>query len=313
LITLRQIEALHWIERLGTFERAAARLNTTQSAISKRMQELELSSGLMVFDRSQRGARLTEQGEELLALGRQMLNISDEIAVLKNGSKVSARRLRVGVTELTALTWLPRLVTALIDRYPGLTIEPDVDMSRTLHERLMDDALDLIVIPEGFAAPEVTSVPLAQVINSWMAKPGLVPPGRTLTLDELVRYPILTQGRRSGSGLHFSKWLRASGVEFKRTISSDSMTAVLGLIVAGLGISYLPVACFQPLIDAGTLVIVPTDPEPPPVTYSAMFRNDRPSAFAQVVAEIAGEVCDFSRQLQTGPTAGNLGLAPHNG
>ena len=43
MVTLRQLLALHWIERLGTFERAAEHLNTTQSAISKRVQELELS------------------------------------------------------------------------------------------------------------------------------------------------------------------------------------------------------------------------------------------------------------------------------
>ena len=39
MITLRQLEALYWIVQLGTFKRAAARLNTTQSAISKRIKE----------------------------------------------------------------------------------------------------------------------------------------------------------------------------------------------------------------------------------------------------------------------------------
>ena len=58
MITLRQLETLHWIAQLGTFERAAIKLNTTQSAISKRIQELEAASGLAVFDRSQRGAWL---------------------------------------------------------------------------------------------------------------------------------------------------------------------------------------------------------------------------------------------------------------
>jgi DNA-binding transcriptional LysR family regulator len=50
MITLRQLETLHWIAQLGTFERAALKLNTTQSAVSKRIQELEAASGLPVFD-----------------------------------------------------------------------------------------------------------------------------------------------------------------------------------------------------------------------------------------------------------------------
>jgi len=40
MITLKQIEALHWIAELGSFERAAAQLNTTQSTVSKRIQQL---------------------------------------------------------------------------------------------------------------------------------------------------------------------------------------------------------------------------------------------------------------------------------
>jgi hypothetical protein len=45
-------------------------------------------------------------------------------------------------------------------------------------------------------------------------------------------------------------------------------------------------------------VIVPTRPALPPVPYTAMYRNDRPSAFTASVAELARDTCDFSRELQ---------------
>jgi len=48
-------------------KRAAAMFNTTQSAISTPIQELEVSTGLALFDRNQGGARLTEHGEQFLA------------------------------------------------------------------------------------------------------------------------------------------------------------------------------------------------------------------------------------------------------
>ncbi|WP_436315798.1 helix-turn-helix domain-containing protein [Variovorax sp. LjRoot84] len=40
----------------------ARKLNTTQSAISKRVQELESSLGAPLFDRAQRNAKLSEKG-----------------------------------------------------------------------------------------------------------------------------------------------------------------------------------------------------------------------------------------------------------
>jgi DNA-binding transcriptional LysR family regulator len=298
MITLRQLEALHWIAQLGTFERAATKLNTTQSAISKRIQELEAASGLPVFDRNQRGARLTEKGEHLLALGQQMLALQDRILELKDGGDMPARRIRIGVTELSALTWLPRLVTALRQAYPAIIIEPEVDMSRTLYARLLEDTIDLIVIPEAFSDPEVTAIRVAEVTNAWMARPNLVKAHRTLTMEELAGYPILMQGGRSGSGLYFNKWLKSEGIVFLRVLSSDSLTALVGLAVAGLGICYLPRQCFRPLIDERKLVMIPTRPKLPLVPYAAMYRNDRPSALTSAVAELARGVCDFSRQLQ---------------
>ncbi len=298
MITLKQLEALHWIAELGTFERAAAQLNTTQSSISKRIQQLEESVGQPLFDRSQRGARLTEESEQILALGREMLGLQQRMLELKDGGPIPARRLRLGVTELAALTWLPRLVTALRRSHPTVEIEPDVDLSRNLHERLLDGGIDLIVIPEVLTAPDITSIRLAEVVNAWMARPDLVRSSGVLSMHELTKYPILTQGRRSGSGLFFNQWLKSEGLAFERILSTDSLMALVGLTVAGLGVSYLPQACFQPLVAEGKLAVIPATPALPPIPYAAMFRTDRPSAFISTVATLAREVCDFSRQLQ---------------
>ena len=299
MINLRQLLALHWIERLGTFERAAEHLNTTQSAISKRIQELEASTGLQLFDRSQRGARLTAIGEEMLVIAREMLTLAERITSLKDGTHVVTRRLRLGVTELTALTWLPRLIAKLVEDFPGLTVEAEADMSRNLHEKLVDDLVDMIIIPDTFTAPEITAVPLGIVENAWMAAPGVVEHSGVVGLAELAKYPLLVQGKKSGSGLFVNKWLGTMGIELPKMLSSDSLTAMLGLTAAGLGVTYLPLECFRPLVDEGKLTIIHTDPPLPPVPYMAMYRNDRPSAFVSEVAIRAVEQCDFSRQLQS--------------
>jgi DNA-binding transcriptional LysR family regulator len=298
MITLRQIEALYWIVQLRTFEHAAAKLNTTQSAISKRIQELEAAVGVRLFDRSQRGARLTKKGEHLLALAEEMLQLQDRVRELRNTQEMPARRLRLGVTELSALTWLPRLIGALRNAYPLVTIEPEVDMSRDLYDRLHEDKLDIIVIPDAFSDPQITSVQLAKVQNVWMASPKLVKTRHALSLQELANFPILIQGNRSGSGVHVSRWLQSEGAALPRQFSCDSLIALLGLAVAGLGLTYLPRECFKPLVDEGKLKIVPTRPALPEMAYAAMCRNDRPFTFTSQVARLARATCDFSRQLQ---------------
>jgi DNA-binding transcriptional LysR family regulator len=298
LITLKQLEALHWIAELGTFERAAAKLNTTQSAISKRIQELETATSIAVFDRTQRGARLTEEGASLLAIGQEMLGLRERIFSLKGAQESPARRLRMGVTELTALTWLPALVSELRTGYPRIRFEPEVDLSRNLFERLLNGSMDLIVIPEAFGDRRVSALRLAEVQNSWMASPDLVPGDRTLTLEELGAYTILSQGAQSGSGVYLDRWLRSRGASFSRVLSSNSLVALVGLTLAGIGVSYLPRRCYQPLVETGKLRVISTRPLLPPVPYAAMYCNDQHAAFNARIAALAQAVCDFSTQNQ---------------
>lgn len=299
MITLRQLEALFWIVELGTFERAADKLNTTQSAISKRIHELEASTGLAIFDRSQRGARLTEHGEQVLTLGQSMLELQDRILVLREGGTFPTRRIRIGVTELSALTWLPRLVTALRRDYPSVLVDPDVDLTRNLYERLVENELDFVVTPEIFAFPDINVVRIGEVHNVWMARPDFVQRTSAVSLTELADYPILAQGRRSGTGTYYNQFLKSLGVTFPRILSCDNLNAQLAFAVAGLGIGYFPRDCFQQLVDEGKLAEVASNPGLPPVPYAAMFRNDRPSMFMSSVVELACEVCDFTRQLQS--------------
>ncbi|MCM2292597.1 LysR family transcriptional regulator [Allorhizobium sp. BGMRC 0089] len=299
LITLKQMEAVYWISQLGTFERAAARLNTTQSAISKRIQELEITAGLAVFDRNQRGAKLTEKGEHLLALGLEMLKLHDRVLELKSSEETPARRLRIGITELSALTWFPRLVSHIRETYPNVSLEPIVATSRTLDDMLKDSDLDLIVVPEVFPSEDVTYVRLADVSNVWMARPGLVKTDEALTLEQLAAYPAVLQGGQSGTGLFYNRWMRSQGLMFNQSLISDNLMALLGLTVAGVGISYLPRQCFRPLVDEGKLVVIPTRPVLPPIPYSVVYRNDRPSAFVASIADLMCDICDFSRQLQS--------------
>ncbi|MCF5293877.1 LysR family transcriptional regulator, partial [Pseudomonas syringae] len=79
MITLKQIEAIYWIVELGSFEAAATKLNMSQSAISKRVQELEDSFGVAIFDRSKRSARLTKKGLELHGCAVEMLRQRDNL------------------------------------------------------------------------------------------------------------------------------------------------------------------------------------------------------------------------------------------
>ncbi|KVR68989.1 LysR family transcriptional regulator [Burkholderia cepacia] len=303
MLTFKQMEALYWIVQLGSFDAAASKLNASQSAISKRIQELEGSFDLAVFDRTQRTARLTEKGEEMFLLAKELLERRDQIVEQISAKDVLVRRLRLGVTELTALTWLPRLIAAIKDAYPKVIVEAEVELSSTLRDRLSTDTLDFVVAPKSIASERFVSTPLASVENAWMCVPEMVPGRRPIRLHEMGQFPLLMQGKQSGTGLTYGQFLQENGVTAPKLLSSNNLVAQIGLTLSGIGVSYLPQACLQHLVDEGLLGIIRTTPPLPPVEYVALYRSDRPFGLNSEIAKLAAATCDFSSLLLAPRTA----------
>jgi DNA-binding transcriptional LysR family regulator len=297
MMTFKQLEALYWVVQLDGFAAAAQKLHTSQSAISKRVQELEALFDTALFDRSLRSARLTEKGEEMFLLARKLLRERDQAVEQFARAEVIERRLRIGVTELTAMTWLPRWVAQVQEHYPKVALEPDVDGSLALYEKLLGDHLDLIIVPEAFTDPSLRSKAIGQVTSSWMCKPGLLPPGK-VRLQELGRHRILAQGNASGTGRLYDAWLRERGVEPGNTMAISNLIALLGLTVSGLGISYLPRDCMSPLLAVGMLQELEVEPALPPVPYVALYRGDNRSKLVGSLIMLAQACCDFGKAFQ---------------
>lgn len=299
MMTFKQLEAIYWVARLGGFSQAAQKLYTTQSALSKRIQDLEALFDTPLFDRTLRTARLTEKGEEMYALSKRLLAEREAAVEQFMRPEVIERRLRLGVTELTAMTWLPRLVEQIQAIYPRVVIAPDVDTSVALRDKLLADELDLMIVPNAFDDPRFTVRPVGEVELAWVCKPGLIDTRKTLRLHDLPKDRILIQSSASGTGLVVDRWLGSMGFKFTGVLSSNNMLALVGMTVSGLGMTYLPWRCLMPMIDGGMLSRVKVTPEIPPTPYVAMFRTDQRSTLISSIATLAQECCDFTRTFQT--------------
>ena len=298
MMTFKQLEAIYWIAQLGGFAPAAQKLHTTQSAISKRVQELEMLFDTALFDRSQRSARLTEKGEEMFQLAKKLLEQRDIAVEQFSRPEVMERRVRIGVTELTSITWLPRLVELIQQHYPKVIIEPDLGMAVGLREKLLADEVDLIIVPNAFQDSRFSTKSLAMVENAWMCKPGLLDTRKALRLHELATHRMLTQGDKSGSGLVYDQWLKAMGVTPTQTLISNSLIALIAFTISGLGITYLPRQCMMPLVDAGMLEIIKVTPALPEVSYVSMYKSEQRSTLITSIIMLAQTCCDFTRLFQ---------------
>jgi len=305
MFTFKQLEAIYWIVETGGFAQAARKLHTTQSAVSKRVRELENLFGIALFERNHRAAQLTGKGDIMFAFAKQLLG-QREMAVDQIGlSESFVYRLRIGITELTAMTWLPRFYGQIQNNFPNVVIEPSVKNSVDLKDNLLEDDLDLIIVPDAFRDTHLSSIPVGKVKNSWMCKPGTFRKKRKrITASELASQQLLIQDDRSETGLIYKEWWKYKiGGDPKSNMTCSSLLALLGMTVAGLGISYLPRECLSGMLRSGLLGEIESSPSLPEITYVAMHLWEKKIPLILSVVALAQECCDFSRMFgATSPT-----------
>ncbi len=298
-LNFRQFEALYWIARLGSFHAAARHIGTSQPAISKRVRDMEEQLGVNLIDRSERQMRLTAKGQELLQYATRIMAISSEIQQRVGTSAAITGRVRLGVTGIPALTWLPVLLERVARTTPGVVVEFTVDTSETLHRQIERGRLDVAVLAGPVAMAKLRTEALGRVPMAWLASPKLELPVNPLSAADLALWPVITD--RDGSHLHAAamEWFRADGVEPARHHGCANLSTRIQLAVEGLGVALASAVAATRELTQGSLLVVQTRRTPPHLDYVIAYPDISPSSAVRMVAGMVKTLIEQKPDLQS--------------
>ncbi|MDA1024052.1 MAG: LysR family transcriptional regulator [Proteobacteria bacterium] len=294
-MNIKQLETLYWAVKLGSFTAAAERLNSTQSTVSMRIQNLEIDFGIELFDRSQRTARVTAKGRELVKYVEQLLNLMAEIRERLSAPETIPGTLRLGVVEMVSVTWLPALIRVLHESYPKIVLELDEALTQDLVAGLRSGALDLILAPGRMPEYDLNTRSLGTVEFVWMATPNLGVPDRRLKAQDLQQWPIVALSRESYHHSRIEDWFRSGNAYYRKIYTCKSLGVAASLASAGLGITLLPIDYFQDQVDSGRLKVIETDPPMTPTEFTATMAMDGIQPITKIIANLAQELSTFNK------------------
>ena len=290
---IRDLETFVWVVRLGSFTEAAHKLNLSQPAVSMRIRELENSLGLDLLDRRHKSFQLTPKGREFMDCAIKIITDWNEAQLRLGASSAVSGRVRLGVTETIALTWLPEFVARLNKQYPGIFLELDVGLTHGVWNDLEAGRIDLALLPGPAHGPGLITVPLGTILYTWMASPKLGIPCEARSPKDLQAWPIVTLSRDSNLYDIIEQWFRRGNAEPRRVDACNSLGVVARLTAAGLGISLLPPSIYCEEITDGDLSIVSVSPAIEPLEFFAVYRQRRGAILEPIVAEVAQGISTF--------------------
>jgi len=239
--TLRQLQLLEAIVRLGSFTRAAEELFLTQPTVSMQIKKLSETLGTPLFRHVGRTVEPTDAGREVYDACREILSTLTDLEVKLSDLKGLKRgRLRLGVVT-TAKYVAPEILGAFCKKYPGIEVSLGVTNREHILERLMGHDDDLYVAGQPREVNEqIECIPFAPnplVVVARIDHP--LASERDIPIEALAGESLIL--REPGSGIRDAvvKCFEQAGLTPRVRMQLGSNEAIKHAIVGGLGISVL--------------------------------------------------------------------------
>lgn len=246
MLNLRQIRSFIAVYEEGSFTRAAARENATQSGVSQHVSALEHGLGAPLFDRRAGNVAPTHAGRLFYARAIAALRSLDagvsEVRASRGGL---SGEVRAGLMPAFTRAALAPALESFVARYPQVRIEVIEGYSGALSDMVRAGSIDFALVPAGVAATGLDQSPIARDREMLVTAADFGPtaglahlaPVRLATLGPLR---VVVPGRANVRRARLDAYFAAQGIAIAAMLEMDSMLGTLELVARSDWVAVLP-------------------------------------------------------------------------
>ena len=272
----------------GGFTRAAAKLATSQSALSHTVRRLETRLGLRLLSRTTRSVAPTEAGERLLrTISPAFAEIDGGVAALSELRDKPAGTIRLTTSEHAAHAVLWPVLKPLLQAYPDLHVELIIDSGLT---DIVAERFDAGVRLGESIAKDMVAVRIGPDLRMAVvgAPSYFAEHAKPKTPQDLADHSCINLRLPTAGGLYaweLEKGARDLHIRVDGQVISNNARMIVRAALDGLGLACVPEDLVAQEVVNGQLVRVLADWCPPFAGYHLYYpsRRQPSAAFALLV------------------------------
>ena len=273
-----KLKSFYEIALARSISKASVKLNISQSALSRQIQDLEFDLKTPLFIRHQKGVRLTEQGENLFNTVNQInFSISDFEKKLLEKKTKPVGKLTVSTTVGFGSTWLTPRINKFVDQYP------DIEVSLLMSDDEIDLASRVADVAVRVKKPTQANLIFKKFVNFhnhiYGAAEYLQKNGIPRNANDLDKHDLICFGAGLPSPISNIDWILKIGKEGTKRRPKFRVNSIYAMSLAiekASGLASLP---DYMVADKPQLVRVLPNLEGPSYqtyfVYPESFKNDR--------------------------------------
>jgi len=242
-ISLRQFTAFVTVARVGSFTKAAKRLNLSQPALTVQIQQLEEALKVRLFDRTTRMVKMTSIGRELMPLLERVLQEVEAVIVNTQELAFHMKGI-VTIGALSSISWnlIPSMIVEFRKQFPGIVVKlRDVFFAQHIVRMVMEEEVDFGIGTLKMPDPDIQFTPL---LTDHLG--AIFPVGhplerrRSITLNYLASFPLILMDPEASVREQVDRAFESIGEVIVPAFEASHMSTAVALVKAGLGVTIQP-------------------------------------------------------------------------
>ncbi|KOY86502.1 LysR family transcriptional regulator [bacterium 336/3] len=269
--TLNQLKIFLKVAEYKSVTKAAQELHLTQPAVSIQLKNFQDQFDIPLTETIGRKIFITDFGKEIAEAAKNILNEVTTInhKTLAYKGQITGR-LTISVVS-TGKYVMPYFLTDFLKKYQGVELVMDVTNKAQVIESLEENEVDfslVSILPENMALHKI------ELLEN---KLFLVGNGETQIKEELELFailehiPLIYRENGSGTRLTMERFMMNHQVKSYKKIELTSNEAVKQAILAGLGVSIMPIIGIKNELLSGELKIIPIKGLPIQTTWDLIW------------------------------------------
>lgn len=233
----------YYVAKYGNVTQAARVLLNNQPNLTRAVKTLESELGCPLFIRSNRGMKLTPEGERLLRHIRIAIeNIEAGEAEIIESRNLERGSVFVAASEVALHCVLLPVLKKYRSLYPGIKLKISNHSTPQAIDAIKNGFADIAVV----TTPTLPSAMLEEITVRKFREVAVCSSafselwGRKVSFEELLSYPLISLGTQTKSYELYSDFFAGEGLRYQPETEAATADQIVPMVKADLGIGFVP-------------------------------------------------------------------------
>lgn len=257
----KNLTTLITILETGSFQKAAAKLNYTQSTVTFQIKQLEEELSIKLFEKIGRHMELTQAGKDLLPYIHTILQSVEQISNYKKDMSEITGSLRLVAPDSILIYLLQPVIKEILHRAPKIRLIVNSIPSEEINQAILEGSADIGIDCDKGGFPDSVIHKAANPFYACLIAPPFTGPfdADFITPNQEKKLSLIQNEWKANYQKLLFAYLEKKNIIMEPGMTLRSIEAVKKSVMNGLGIAYVPSFSVQDELKAGSLIQLKTE------------------------------------------------------